>query len=94
MAWKDVLATELPEVTGGRGAVATSPKVAIRENGQIALNSFAAKMVAEQKTVAFLVRRDDQNAKKFALMALDAPMYDKAQAEKAWGRLLKLLGHL
>ncbi|MBS0255309.1 MAG: dienelactone hydrolase family protein [Proteobacteria bacterium] len=25
---------------------------------------------------------------------LDAPMYDKAQAEKAWGRLLKLLGHL
>ena len=77
MAWKDLLATELPEVTGGRGAVATSPKVAIRENGQIALNSFAAKMIAEQKTVAFVVRRDDTNAKKFALMALDSPTYDK-----------------
>jgi len=77
MAWVDVLSIALPEPTGGRGAVATEPKITVRESGQIGFNSFLAKLIDEAGAVAVIIKQDSENQKKFAMVAVDSAMMDK-----------------
>lgn len=77
MAWVDVLSIALPEPVGGRGAVATEPKITVRESGQIGFNSFLAKLIDEAGAVAVIIKQDSENPKKFAMVAVDSAMMDK-----------------
>lgn len=76
MAWKDILLSELPEVTG-RGAAATAPVAHVKDNGQIQFNSYMSKALNDDGVVGFLTKVDLENPKKFALICCNQETTDK-----------------
>lgn len=61
--------TSLPVATAGRGVVATEPKLTIRNNGQMAFNSFIAKALGEVNFIG--AGWLDQAKRRFAIQAFD-----------------------